>query len=56
VAGKPPLVTLTPDDYASLEADLGAILSRLCQDSWLLDYYEGKNDGVAPKDYCAAQH
>ena len=52
VAGKPPLVTMTFQDYSSILQDLGAAASRICQDSWMLDYYEGKNDGVKPADFC----
>ncbi len=52
VAGKPPLVTMTYGDYSSVLRDLGSAASRICQDSWLLDYYEGKNDGVKPEDFC----
>lgn len=52
VGGKPPLVTMTWEDYSALLDDLGSTATRICQDSWLLDYYEGKNDGVKPEGLC----
>lgn len=48
----PPLVTLTPQDYTALQTDLSSIMVELCEDNWLLDYYEGKNDGQRIHDYC----
>lgn len=50
----PPLVTLTPDNYAAVKGDFGELLRWSCQASWLLDYYEGKNDGKQSTDFCAA--
>lgn len=52
IAGKPPLVTFTFPEYHSLTDDLGSLAIRICQDSWLLDYYEGKNNGVPPANWC----
>ena len=52
IGNSPPLVTMTFDSYSSVLKDLGSSATRICQDSWLLDYYEGKNNGVKPPNWC----